>query len=44
MCPRTRGNEVEWTISRLKIYRAVVTRHDRRAYVLHGAAPAAETR
>ncbi|MFF7751788.1 IS5 family transposase [Streptomyces sp. NPDC007971] len=39
-----RRNEVERLINRLKIYRAVATRFDRRAYVFHGTVTVAAVR
>ncbi|GHE00773.1 hypothetical protein GCM10010339_17470 [Streptomyces alanosinicus] len=39
-----RRNEVERLINRLKIYRAVATRFDKRAYVFHGTVTAAAVR
>ena len=47
--PRTREryrrrNEIERTINRLKNYRAVATRYDKRAYVFHGTVTAAAIR
>ncbi|MFB7053376.1 IS5 family transposase [Streptomyces vinaceus] len=39
-----RRNEVERTINRLKHHRAVATRNDKRAYVLHGAITTAAIR
>ncbi|GAA2726721.1 IS5 family transposase [Streptomyces luteosporeus] len=39
-----RRNEVERMINRLKIYRAVATRYDKRAYVFHGTVTAAAVR
>lgn len=39
-----RRNEVERTINRLKIFRAVATRFDKRAYVFHGTVTVASIR
>ncbi len=39
-----RRNEVERTISRLKTFRAVATRFDKRAYVFHGTVTVATIR
>jgi transposase len=39
-----RRNEVERTINRLKIFRAVATRYDKRAYVFHGTVTVASIR
>ena len=39
-----RRNEVERTINRLKNYRAVATRYDKRAYVFHGTVTTATIR
>ena len=39
-----RRNEIERTINRLKNYRAVATRYDKRAYVFHGTVTAAAIR
>ncbi|MGP8303607.1 IS5 family transposase [Streptomyces inhibens] len=39
-----RRNEVERTINRLKNFRAVATRYDKRAYVFHGTVPVAAIR
>lgn len=39
-----RRNEVERTINRLKNFRAVATRYDKRAYVFHGTVTAATVR
>lgn len=39
-----RRNEVERTINRLKIFRAVATRYDKRAYLLHGTVTVASIR
>lgn len=39
-----RRNEVERTIDRLKSFRAVATRHDKRAYVFHGTVTVAAIR
>jgi transposase len=39
-----RRNEVERTINRLKNFRAVATRYDKRAYVFHGPVTIAATR
>ncbi|MFH0246283.1 IS5 family transposase [Streptomyces sp. HK10] len=39
-----RRNEVERTINRLKIFRAVATRYDKRAYVFHGTVAVASIR
>lgn len=39
-----RRNEIERTINRLKNFRAVATRYDKRAYVFHGTVTAAAIR
>ncbi|MFJ8770534.1 IS5/IS1182 family transposase, partial [Streptomyces clavifer] len=39
-----RRNEVERTINRLKTFRAVATRYDKRAYVFHGTVAVASIR
>lgn len=39
-----RRNEVERTINRLKTFRAVATRYDKRAYVFHGTVTVASIR
>ncbi|GHH67678.1 hypothetical protein GCM10018781_23330 [Kitasatospora indigofera] len=39
-----RGNEVERTTNRLRTFRAVSTRYDKRAYVLHGTVTLASIR
>ncbi|MEU7499280.1 transposase, partial [Streptomyces griseofuscus] len=39
-----RRNEVERTINRLKHFRAVATRYEKRAYVFHGTVTAAAIR
>lgn len=39
-----RGNEAERTINRLKHFRAVATRYDKRAYVFHGTVTIASIR
>lgn len=39
-----RRNEVERTINRLKTFRAVATRYDKRAYVFHGTVTVAAIR
>ncbi|GAB2749067.1 hypothetical protein GCM10010442_79970 [Kitasatospora kifunensis] len=39
-----RRNEVERTINRLKHFRAVATRYDKRAYVFHGTVTVASIR
>ncbi len=39
-----RRNEVERTINKLKSFRAVATRYDKRAYTFHGTVPVAAIR
>lgn len=39
-----RRNELERTVNRLKIFRAVATRYDKRAYVFHGTVTVASIR
>lgn len=39
-----RRNEIEWTINRLKNFRAFATRYDKRAYAFHGTVTVASIR